>query len=58
MGVFRKFYIVWVVFCISGFAISPAVGHNPNRVYEFFCNARLDYFPFNSINALSLFFSL
>ncbi len=35
MGAFRKFYIVWVVFCISGFVISPAVGHNPNRVYEF-----------------------
>ncbi|EAH7346893.1 hypothetical protein E7R50_08480 [Campylobacter jejuni] len=57
MGAFRKFYIVWIVFCISGFVISPAVGHNPNRVYEFFVMLGWIIFPLILL-MLYRFFSL
>lgn len=36
MQILKILYICWIVLCVVGWLISPLVGHNPDRIKEFF----------------------
>lgn len=36
MQFLKILYICWIVLCVVGWLISPLVGHNPDRIEEFF----------------------
>ena len=36
MQILKKLYICWIVLCVMLWFISPIVGHNPDRVEDFF----------------------
>ena len=45
MKTLNMLYLCWVIFCIIGWFISPIIGHNPNRVEEFFIMLGWIIFP-------------
>ncbi|ECK7598410.1 hypothetical protein FRQ50_08600 [Campylobacter jejuni] len=45
MRILKILYICWIILCVVGWFISPIVGHNPNRVEEFFIMLDWIVFP-------------
>ncbi|ARJ56690.1 hypothetical protein CCUN_1093 [Campylobacter cuniculorum DSM 23162 = LMG 24588] len=45
MKILKILYICWIILCVVGWFISPIVGHNPDRVYEFFVMLGWIVFP-------------
>ncbi|HAA2076693.1 TPA_asm: hypothetical protein GD894_08280 [Campylobacter coli] len=45
MRILKILYICWIILCVVGWFISPIVGHNPNRVEEFFIMLGWIVFP-------------
>ncbi|MCW1604280.1 hypothetical protein OLU59_02125 [Campylobacter jejuni] len=53
MRILKILYICWIILCVVGWFISPIVGHNPNRVEEFFYNAWLDSLSTNDSQSMA-----
>lgn len=45
MDIIKILYTCWVTLCITGWIISPMIGHNPDRVKEFFIMLGFIAFP-------------
>ena len=50
MKTFKILYVCWIIFFITGWFISPIIGHNPNRVEEFFIMLGWIIFPPIAVN--------
>ncbi|OBV29176.1 hypothetical protein BKN38_04200 [Helicobacter sp. CLO-3] len=57
MKVFKILYIFWVILFIFAWILSPVIGHNPNRLKEFFIAVGWIILPLIVLN-LWLFFMI